>query len=329
MNKIFAAIVTMTLFISVSEAQAATTLRVAAGHGSNGQPVLEVAKLDDTPYKVEFHVFQGGGLVIQALTADQVDLGIGSQIPPIFAFMGQNQGNLKVIAVQKDTTLLLDLLIPAGSPIKSVADLKGKKVAYLKAAAPHYFLMKMLEDAGLGWDDIERVELSAADGLTALLTNEVDALATFGAFVTTAHTHGATTLRSAENIMTGDYYWCATPAAIADPEKHAAIADYLRRFHEGHEWARRHVDEWTAFYAPKINETKEQYYKEYTEATAQAPIRVVPVDAATIAAEQDIVDAFVKVGLLQGPIDIKSLFDLSFSEEIGAFPQYGYDSPQK
>ena len=59
-------------------------LRIAAAQGANGQSIIEAAGLDKTPYKVEFHVMQGGNLVLEAMAANQIDLGTGSQIPPIF-----------------------------------------------------------------------------------------------------------------------------------------------------------------------------------------------------------------------------------------------------
>jgi len=297
-------------------------LRIGAAEGKNGQAVLEAAGLDKTPYKVEFHVMQGGNLVLEAMAANQIDLGTGSQIPPIFASQSRNNGNLKIIATKKSTTLNQELVVSANSPIKSVADLKGKKIAYVKSTTAHYFLAKMLENAGLSWNDVETIAMSTSDGLSALLTGEVDALASYGNAIRSAHAKGAVTLQSADKILSGDFYWYATPDAIQDPKKHAAILDYLSRFHEANEWARQHPEEWAAHYAPQINQKTQDYVIQYNEEEKQAKTRIVPIDETTIASEQDIVNTFSKLSLLKAGIDISKIFDPSFDAEISKFKKY-------
>lgn len=297
-------------------------LRVGAAEGKNGQAMLEAAGLDKTPYKVEFHVMQGGNLVLEAMAAGQLDLGTGSQIPPIFASQAQNGGNLKIIATKKSSTLQQELVVRANSPLKSVQDLKGKKVAYVKSTTAHYFLAKMLENAGVAWTDVDTIALSTSDGLSALLTGEVDALASYGNSIRSAHTKGAVTLQSAEKVLSGDFYWYATPAAIQDPKKHAAILDYLSRYHQANEWARQHPKEWAAYYAPQINQKTDEYLAQYNEENQQVKTIIVPVDAATIASEQDIVNIFIKLGLLKSGIDISKIFDRSFDEAISKFTKY-------
>jgi sulfonate transport system substrate-binding protein len=67
------------------------------------------------------------------------------------------------------------LVIPAGSPITSVAELKGKKVAATKGTDPYFFLLQALNTAGLTSADVEVINLQHADGRTALERGEVDA----------------------------------------------------------------------------------------------------------------------------------------------------------
>lgn len=297
-------------------------IRIGAAEGKNGQAIIAAAGLDKTPYKVEFHVMQGGNLVLEAMAANQLDLGTGSQIPPIFASQSKNGGNLKIIATKKSSTLQQELVVAGNSPIKSVADLKGKKIAYVKSTTAHYFLAKMLENAGLAWSDAETIPMSTSDGLSALLTGEVDALASYGNAIRSAHTKGAVTLQAADTVLSGDFYWYATPDAIQDPKKHAAILDYLSRFHEANEWARQHPQEWAEAYGPQINQKASDYLKQYQEEEEQIKTKIIPVDQATISSEQDIVNMFSKVGLLKSGIDITSLFDRSFDVEISQFKKY-------
>ena len=298
------------------------TLHIAAASASNGHGLVQAAGLDDTPYKVDFTVLQGGNLVMEALAAGQIELGTGSQIPPLSASQAANGGNFKIIGVRRMHTLDQELIVPTGSALTEVAQLKGKTVGYVKNTTAHYFLEKMLEEAGLEWTDIDAVPLTTSDGLSAVLTGEVDALASYGTAIRTAKAKGCTTLRSAADILSGDYYWYATPASIADAATHAALVDWLGRYNEAAEWARQNPEEYAAFYADLTGEDKDDVLERFTEEEAQTHLSVRPVSDETIASEQDIADTFYKLGVFASPIDVTPLFDHSFDAELAALPQY-------
>lgn len=298
------------------------TLHIAAASASNGHGLVQAAGLDDTPYKVDFTVLQGGNLVMEALAAGQIELGTGSQIPPLSASQAANGGNFKIIGVRRMHTLDQELIVPAGSALTEVAQLKGKTVGYVKNTTAHYFLEKMLEEAGLEWTDIDAVPLTTSDGLSAVLTGEVDALASYGNAIRTAKVKGCTTLRSAADILSGDYYWYATPASIADAATHAALVDWLGRYNEAAEWARQNPEEYAAFYADLTGEDKDDVLERFTEEEAQTHLSVRPITDETIASEQDIADTFYKLGVFDAPIEAAPLFDHSFDAELAALPQY-------
>ena len=298
------------------------TLHIAAASASNGHGLVQAAGLDDTPYKVDFTVLQGGNLVMEALAAGQIELGTGSQIPPLSASQAANGGNFKIIGVRRMHTLDQELIVPAGSDLTEVAQLKGKTVGYVKNTTAHYFLEKMLEEAGLEWTDIDAVPLTTSDGLSAVLTGEVDVLASYGNAIRTAKAKGCTTLRSAADILSGDYYWYATPASIADAATHAALVDWLGRYNEAAEWARQNPEEYAAFYADLTGEDKDDVLERFTEEEAQTHLSVRPITDETIASEQDIADTFYKLGVFDAPIEAALLFDHSFDAELAALPQY-------
>ena len=298
------------------------TLRIAAASASNGHGLVQAAGLDDTPYKVDFTVMQGGNLVMEALAAGQIDLGTGSQIPPLSASQAANGGNFKIIGIRRMHTLDQELIIPAGSAVTSVAELKGKTVGYVKNTTAHYFLEKMLEEAGLEWSDINAVALTTSDGLSAVLTGEVDALASYGNAIRTAKAKGCTTLRSAADILSGDYYWYATPASIADAATHAALADWLSRYNEAAEWARQNPEDYAKYYSGLTGEDYDDVLTRFGEEEAQTHLSVRSIDDATIASEQDIADTFYKLGVFTEKIDVAPLFDHSFDAELAALPQY-------
>lgn len=277
---------------------------------------FKAAGLDQTPYKVEYSVFQGGNLQLEAIAAGHLDLAQTSEIPPIFASLAAGGGNFKIIALSNSNTLNQELVIPKGSTIKTVADLKGKKVAYVKATTAHYFLLKMLQEAGLSWTDIQPVELSTSDGLSALLGGSVDALASYGNSITSAHANGATTLASAKDILSGNFPIEATPAAIADPGKHAAIADYLNRINQYYDWARSNQQKWAEITAAATHQKVEEALKTIQDGDTQRPSKIKSVSPQAIASNQDVADALLTVGLLKDKVDVKLLYSDAFSGEI-------------
>src|SRR6478736_4145737 len=169
------------------------TLRVAQTGWSSIEEELKSAGLDNTPYKIDYSVFQGGNLQLEAMAGGHIDFSLSSEIPPIFANLSEGNGNFKVVAVQEGNTLNQEVVVPKNSSVK--------KVAYVKNTTAHYFLLKLLKEAGLEWKDIKPVELSTSDGLTALLGGNVDAFASYGVSIISAHEKGAKTIASGKDIL--------------------------------------------------------------------------------------------------------------------------------
>ena len=292
------------------------TIRVGQTGWESYEAGLKAAGLLDTPYKVEFNVFQGGNLQLEAMAADHLDLGVTSEIPPIFASQAVGGGNFKVIALQEANTILQELVIPKGSSVASVADLKGKKVGYVSSTTAEYFLVEMLKSAGLAWGDIEAVQLSTADGLTALIGGNIDALASYGNAIITAHQKGAVTLASARDILSGNFMVCASPGAISDPGKHAAIADFLGRLNQFYAWSREHQQEWAQITADNTHQPVEQALNTLQEGEQQKPTRIVSTTPEAIESEQKVADALQLVGSLESTIDVGSFWSTEFNGEI-------------
>jgi len=292
------------------------TLRIGETGWKSQQLLLEKAGLADTPYKTEFSLFQGGNLQLEALGAGAIDLASASEIPPIFAAQSGGQGSLDVIAVREGNTLTQEVVVPEGSAITDVAGLKGKKVAYVQNTTAHYFLYKALEQAGLAWTDIEAVPLSTSDGLAALLAAQVDALASYGNAIITAHANGATTLVDAKDILSGNFVYVSTPTIIADPAKKAAIADLFSRLQRGFNWARDNPDAWAAVTAEQTKQPVDQALGTFTDGEAQRPSKFVPTSPEATTSEQDVLDTFVKAGILKSSFDIGDYWTDAFNPEL-------------
>jgi sulfonate transport system substrate-binding protein len=290
------------------------TLRFAETGWDLQKELLKAAGLDDTPYEVEYTVFQGGNLCLEAMAAKQVDLTGSSEIPPIYASLAENGGNFKIVAVNNSNTLLQELVIPPNSDIKSVADLKGKKVGFIKSTTAQYFLYVMLKNAGLSWSDIDSVEITTADGVTALLGGELDAFASYGNSINAAKNGGATTLESAADILSGNFPFEASVDALADKGKSAAIVDYLARLQLAYEWQKQNVEKWAEISADPTGQTYEDALDVLQKGYEQRDSQVITLSDEITKSEQNVADAFFEVGLLEQKVDVSTLYDNSLTD---------------
>lgn len=296
----------------------AVTLRIGETGWKQQELLLQSAGLADTPYGTEYSLFQGGNLQLEALGADAIDLASASEIPPIFAAQSGGPGSLTIAAVRQGNTLTQEVVVPEGSDITSVAQLKGRKVAYVQNTTAHYFLYESLADAGLSWSDIDAVPLSTSDGLAALLSGQVDALASYGNAVISAHAKGATTLVDAKDILSGNFLYITRPATNADPATKAAILDFFGRLEKAYEWARAHPDEWATVIAEQTKQPVEQARQVFVDGEQQRPSRFVTTSPEAIASQQKIVDTFVEAGILTTSFDIGQFWITDYDSGLAA-----------
>jgi sulfonate transport system substrate-binding protein len=137
-----------------------------------GKGLLE-EKLEKIGYTVTWTEFPAGPQLLEALNVGAVDFGTTGETPPIFA---QAAGApLIYIAHEPPAARGEAILVPKDSPIKTVADLKGKTVTLNKGSNVHYLLVKALEEAGLRYSDIKTSFLPPADARAAFEQGAVDA----------------------------------------------------------------------------------------------------------------------------------------------------------
>src|SRR5690606_30312271 len=130
-------------------------------------------KLKGLGFKVTWTEFPAGPQMLEALNVGAIDFGNTGEAPPIFA---QAAGApLVYVAHEPPAPRGEAILVPKVSPIKTVADLKGKKVALNKGSNVHYLLVKALEKAGVKYSEIQTAFLAPADARAAFERGSVDA----------------------------------------------------------------------------------------------------------------------------------------------------------
>jgi sulfonate transport system substrate-binding protein len=290
------------------------TIRAGTFKGQD-QLILAAADLSETPYKVQYHQFNSGQLEVEAMNAGALDYGGWSEIP--LAFGAAAGARIKVIGVLKSDVNDQVVLVQKNSPIKTIADLKGKRVGYVRATTSHYFLLRMLWAAGLQFSDIQAINLSPTDGAAAFRAGDLDAWAIYGYAIDFALANdGAQILRTAKGILSGNYFVGAAPEAIADPGLHAAISDYLQRVGKGYDWVDSHKPQWAAMLSPVIKVPLPFVAADINNQSQ--PSKLVPIDDSAIASAQNVADTFVKAGLISKPVDLAPYFDRSFTPALAA-----------
>ncbi|MDC7683753.1 ABC transporter substrate-binding protein [Asticcacaulis sp. BYS171W] len=270
------------------------------------------AGLKPEGYSVEYSEFQGGNLVVEALAGNSLDYGSMSEIPPIFALASPHQ-SFKQIAVAHGDVNNQVVLLPKGSKIEKLEDLKGKRVGYVRATTSQYFLIRMLQSVGLSWADITPVALNVTDGASAFSQGALDAWAIYGFPIQRAiATEGARILKTALGILSGNYLVVAHIDALNDPAKVEAIGKYLTTIAKAYDWARDHQDVYAEVVAKEIGVPLDYVKDQFVRKSDSYQLR--PITDAAIASQQAVADTFTEAGLLPRKIDVKPLWDTRFND---------------
>lgn len=129
-----------------------------------GEGALEKA-FADQGIRLSWSEFTSGPPLLEALSANALDFGYTGNVPPIFAHAAR--GNLLFVGAAQGSHEGHAILVPKDSPIQSVADLKGQKIAFKRGSSAHYATIKILAAEGLTLDDIQPQDLAPPDAIAA------------------------------------------------------------------------------------------------------------------------------------------------------------------
>lgn len=242
--------------------------------------------------------FPAGPQLLEGLNVGSIDFGTVGEAPPIFA---QAAGaRLVYVGNEPPAPASEAILVPKNSPIKSVAELKGKKVALNKGSNVHYLLVKALENAGVKYADIEPVFLAPSDARAAFERGSVDAWVIWDPFLAAAETQiSAHVLADGEGIVSNhQFYLAATAYVDRRPDIVKIVLEELGKIDE---WGKKNPKEVAAFLAPVIGldvPTVELAALRYSYG-------VSPISPGVIAEQQRIADTFAELKLIPKKLDVK------------------------
>lgn len=278
-------------------------LRVGSQKGGTKSLMLASGALDGAPFNVTWSEFPAAQNLLEAIGSGAVDLGLVGDAPFQFAY----QAGSPIKAVGAQTTQqrepgAIALIVPGASSIRNAKGLRGKRVATTRGSVGHYLLLRAMQSAGLGENDVKTVFLSPSDARAALQTGAVDGWSTWQPYVAAALAEGDRIAIDGRELTQGYGFDIAHESAIAN--KKALLVDFLAREAKALEWASQHVDAFAKVLAQETG-LPLPIAREFAERGKRLP---VPIDDALIARQQVVLDTFRAFGEVKGDRPVKDAF---------------------
>lgn len=269
--------------------------------------VLEASgQLKDVPYQIEWFNFPAAQPLGEALNAGAIDIGGLGDAPLIFAYAAG--ARVRAVAATRSQPVDLAILVPAGSPIKSAADLKGKRIATTRGSIGHFLAIATLERAGIKLSDVTLAFMQPADAKSALESGNVDAWSTWDPYVALGELHDNNrSIANGVGLSSGLSFQAATDESIKT--KRAQIDDFVRRVAAGQQWALSHPDEVAAIQS-RVTHLPADVLKVVYQ---RAQLKPITIDSKVIAEQQRTADLYVRAGVIKTTLDVTPSFDAQFT----------------
>jgi sulfonate transport system substrate-binding protein len=264
-----------------------------------GRGTLE-EKLKPLGYTVSWTEFPSGPPLLEALNVGAIDFGVAGEAPPIFA---QAAGApLVYLANDPPAPRGEAILVPKESPLKSVADLRGKKVVLNKGSNVHYLLVRALEQAGLKYSDIQPVFLAPADALAAFTHGAVDAWVIWDPYEAAAEAStGARILADGTGLVTNYQFYFSSKKFLAENAPAADVV--LEALNETDEWAKSNIHAVAEQLSPSIGLPASVL----EVSLERESYGTVPINNEVIASQQRVADTFFALGLIPKAVNVSDL----------------------
>jgi sulfonate transport system substrate-binding protein len=271
--------------------------------------------LKGTSYKVNSVEFDSGPLVDAGFAAHSIDLGFMGDLPASLAA----KSGLPVVAVAAYLPIGAQEFLLAKPGITSIAQLRGKQVAYTTGTSEQAFALRALKSAGLSQPDVHQVNVSLLQLGTVLESGAADAsVVSVEQKVDYQQTHaGAKVLATQDTVQPASYdYVLASKAALGDPKKLAAISDFTRRLIKAENWVKSHQSAWVTDYYVNVEHQTPQVAKLILAAGGTADY--VPLGAAPQAAMQNVVSLLAGAKAIPAAFSVARLFSPAQSQRYDA-----------
>ncbi|MBB2993011.1 sulfonate transport system substrate-binding protein [Mycolicibacterium iranicum] len=287
------------------------TLQVGDQKGGTEALLTAAGALNGLPYTIAFSTFTSGPPQIEAATAGRIDFAVTGNTPPIFG--AASGAKVKVVSAYDGSGRGDKVLVHRDSPIRSVAELRGRRIALAKGSSAHGNVLAQLDRAGMTPADVSLVFLQPADALGAFAQRQVDAWAVWDPY--TAQAEADIPVRSiaqATGVTNGAGFGVASDRALADPKRNTAISDLLVRYAKAVQWAHDHPEEWAEKYSAAVG------LDPAVGAAAQdRSLRLpLPLSDELVASEQQLTDLFAESGQIAEAPEFDKWVDRRYAETL-------------
>ncbi len=239
-----------------------------------------------------------------------------AETPTIFA---QAAGDpVKVVATTVSANPKIspyDIVVPSSSNIKKVSQLRGQTVAVQEGTVGQYILIQILKRAGVPYNAVTIENLSTVNASAAVSSGKVAAAVISQPLTAVDQAAGQiSVLASAAGYTQTLGYLTASQAALNNPKKAAAVADFIERFYKAEAYIKQNpqaaIDTYVKIYGVTEAEAK--------QAAATVQEAATPITPAIIGYQQTEANTFLNLGLITQKINVKGIFDLPFNKAINA-----------
>jgi len=294
-----AAAVALPSFAALAQSPA-RVLRIGNQKGSlnvlKGRGTLEKG-LAPLNVSVKWTEFNAGPVQLEALNVGSIDFGDVGEAPPIFA---QAAGApLAYVAATVPRPASEAVLVPKGSALRTVADLKGKKIALNKGSNVHYFIVKLFEKHGLAYGDLNLVYLAPADARAAFEKGSIDAWVIWDPFLAAAEkTLDARVLADATGVVGNRaYYFSSLDYVAKNADVLKIVTEEINRIDQ---WAEANKDAFATELSTLLGLPKPVL----DLSVGRSRYGTGPITRAILAEQQKIADTFFDLKLIPKKINV-------------------------
>jgi sulfonate transport system substrate-binding protein len=280
---------------------------VIGDNGGDGSEALaaETGIFKDASYKVKYARFTYGPPLITAAASGDISLGMVGDVPPLTG--AATEFGFKIVAVEHSlypTQPDEDIIVPKGSPIHTLAELKGKSIAVAQGSSANGLVLLALNSVGLKTSQVHVAYLAPAAAATAYQAGQVDAWAIWNPQLTLAIQSGSRVLAAGlPPIDQTNNYYVASDKLLNNPTAKAALANVLERIAFDYAWGNKHPAEYAAALAQEDGIS----VADATAALKAEEYSISPITPADIAAEQSLANAFISAGQITAHVNVSSV----------------------
>jgi sulfonate transport system substrate-binding protein len=284
-------------------ARAETPAEIRIGYQKNG--ILVVARQQAALEKrfaaigttITWLDFPSGPPLLEAMNAGSIDFGQVGDTPPIFA----QAANARIVYVAgQPITNGQGILVKPASAIRSLADLKGKRIGFTKGSSAHNVVIMALEKAGLQYSDITPVYLAPPDGAAAFARDSIDAWSVWDPYFAVGEVRGGgrVLVNANEISKTNSFYLANRDFAAKAPQTVSAVIDVLAKTAD---WAETHRDDVGRVMAEVTGVDVDIQ----TIAARRSSFAIGKVTDDIVATQQAVADRFFRLGLIPRPVTVR------------------------